>query len=123
MNTRTLHVDGVDLALAEAGDGGRPILLVHGFCGAKEDFADHLDRLGELGWHAVAPDLRGHGSSEHPSGETAYDFDVFVADLVALADELGWPRFVLLGHAMGGMLAQLVALEHPDRVAALILMS
>lgn len=123
MNERIVEANGVDLAVAEAGEGGRPILLVHGFCGAKEDFTEHLDDMAALGWHAVAPDLRGHGASGHPSGEAAYDFDTFVADLVALADGFGWSRFALLGHAMGGMLAQLLVLEHPDRVAALILMS
>jgi pimeloyl-ACP methyl ester carboxylesterase len=70
----------------------------------------------------VAPDLRGHGNSDHPAGETAYDFGVFAADLLALADTLGWDRFALLGHSMGGMVAQFVALKAPERVRALVLM-
>jgi len=114
----------VRLAVAEAGDqGGRPLLLVHGFTGAKEDFTDFLDPLAARGWHAVAPDLRGHGQSEHPPGEEAYSEAMFVSDLVALVDALGWQRFALVGHSMGGALAQRIAIEHPRRVSALVLVS
>ena len=83
------------LAVAEAGAGGRPLLLVHGFTGAKEDFTDWLDPLAELGWHAVAPDQRGHGDEQparrrggvlasRPSPPTCS----------ALLDALGWERCV-----------------------------
>ena len=100
----------------------RHLLLVHGFTGAKEDFADHVDDLAALGWHVVAPDLRGHGASPHPDGEEAYSLDVFAADVAELVDALGWDRFVLLGHSMGGMVAQVYALEHGDRLDGLVLM-
>ena len=113
----------VALALAEAGSGGRPVLLVHGFTGGKEDFATLLEPLAADGWHAVAPDLRGHGASDSPAGEDAYSLDAFAADTLALADALGWDRFTLVGHSMGGAVAQRLALDHPDRVEALVLMS
>jgi pimeloyl-ACP methyl ester carboxylesterase len=122
MLVREVPLDGVRLAVAEAGEGGRPLLLVHGFTGAKEDFTDFLDPLAERGWHAVAPDLRGHGASDHPASEEAYSLDRFAADLVALADALSWDRFVLLGHSMGGMVAQHLVLAHAPRVRALVLM-
>src|SRR6202011_5004708 len=97
-------------------------LLVHGFTGTKEDFTDYLDLLAALGWHAVAPDLRGHGASAHPEGQESYSLALFAADLVALSDALGWRSFSLLGHSMGGMVAQVVALEVPERLTGLILM-
>jgi pimeloyl-ACP methyl ester carboxylesterase len=123
VRVRTIEVPtGLKVSLAEAGAGGRPLLLLHGFCGAKEDFADWLDRLAGAGWHAVAYDQRGHGASGHPSGESAFTLPLFAADVVAVADRLGWARFVLLGHSMGGMVAQVVALAHPERLGALILM-
>ena len=118
-----IEVNGVRLALAEAGRGGRPLLLLHGFTGAKEEFSDGLDRLAARGWHAVAPDLRGHGSSDHPSGRAAYGLEIFLADALALADALGWERFAVLGHSMGGAVAQRLALDHPERVTALVLVS
>ena len=71
MLTRRLSVHGVDLAVAESGGGGRPLLLVHGFGGAKEDFTDWLDPLAQQGWHAVAHDQRGHGASGDPGTEEA----------------------------------------------------
>ena len=122
METRRVEANGIDVELLEAGAGGRPLLLVHGFTGAKEDFADHADRLAADGWHVVAPDLRGHGGSGHPEGEDAYSLRTFAADLVALVETLGWPRFTLLGHSMGGMVAQVVAIDHADRLDALVLM-
>jgi pimeloyl-ACP methyl ester carboxylesterase len=47
---------------------------------------------------------------------------VFSRDLQALADALGWSTFVLLGHSMGGMVAQVLALDAPQRLAGLVLM-
>jgi pimeloyl-ACP methyl ester carboxylesterase len=112
MDIRRVQVaTGLGLEVLEAGAGGRPLLLVHGFTGAKEDFADHLDDLGRLGWHAVAPDLRGHGRSDQPGGLDSYSLKTFAGDVLALADALGWDRFTLLGHSMGGMVAQVAALE------------
>jgi pimeloyl-ACP methyl ester carboxylesterase len=119
---RDVQAGSIRLAVVEAGEGGRPLMLVHGYGGAKEDFGEVLDRFAALGWHAVAPDLRGHGHSEYPPGEDDYGFDLFAADVLALADELGWDRFVLLGHSMGGMIVQHIITDHPDRVSALVLM-
>ncbi|HUP87533.1 MAG TPA: alpha/beta hydrolase [Acidimicrobiales bacterium] len=113
---------GPTLEVLEAVGGDRRLLLVHGFTGAKEDFADHLDELAGLGWHVVAPDLRGHGASDAPIGADSYSLKTFAGDVLALADAMGWSRFTLLGHSMGGMVAQVAALEAPDRLEGLVLM-
>jgi len=122
MTERHVTVGDVRLAIAEAGAGQRPLLLVHGFTGAKEDFTPWLDGLAEAGWHAVAPDLRGHGSSSQPADESAYSFELMARDMLGLADTLGWERYVLLGHSMGGMVAQVMACAAPERLDALVLM-
>ncbi len=109
-------------AVLEAGNGGRPLLLVHGFTGAKEDFSDHVDDLAARGWWVVAPDLRGHGASPQSESEDDYALDHFADDLFALVDAMGWTDFVLLGHSMGGMVAQTMVLAAPHRVSALVLM-
>lgn len=120
---RRIDLGDLEVAVLEAGDpGGRPLLLVHGFGGAKEDFADHLDELAAGGRHVVAPDLRGHGSSGHPPGEGSYSLEHFAADQRALAAALGWSSFDLLGHSMGGMIVQVLVLEAPHLVDRLILM-
>ncbi len=122
MRERTVPLGDVELSIAEAGGGGRPLLLLHGFTGAKEDFADWLDPLQAAGWHAVAPDHRGHGASSKPPDEGAYSFEILADDAGRLTDALGWPSFSLLGHSMGGMVAQYVALAAPRRLDALVLM-
>jgi 3-oxoadipate enol-lactonase len=119
---RDVDLGDVRLRIAEAGAGQRPLMLVHGFTGAKEDFTPWLGRLADAGWHAVAPDLRGHGSSSKPASEADYSFELLAGDVARLADGLGWDRFVLLGHSMGGMVAQFAALRDPSRLTGLILM-
>jgi 2-succinyl-6-hydroxy-2,4-cyclohexadiene-1-carboxylate synthase len=112
--------DGVSLAVEVAG-AGAPLLLVHGFGGAKEDFADHVPALAE---HAsvVRFDHRGHGESDHPADEAAYGLDRLAADTLGVADALGFERFRLLGHSLGGMVVRRVVLAHPERVERLVLM-
>lgn len=122
IDERSVEVSDVCVSIAEAGAGQRPLLLVHGFTGAKEDFTPWLTMLAKSGWHAVAPDLRGHGLSSKPAAESAYTFELMAADMLGLADALGWDRFVLLGHSMGGMVAQFMACEVPARLDGLILM-
>ncbi|MDQ3897320.1 MAG: alpha/beta hydrolase [Actinomycetota bacterium] len=123
MRIRTVDAGGVSLEIAEAGEGGRPVLLVHGFTADKGEVAEVIGPLAGRGWHAVAPDLRGHGRSEHPTAAEAYSFEILAADVVALADALGWDRFALVGHSLGGAVAQLVALERPERLTGLVLAS
>jgi pimeloyl-ACP methyl ester carboxylesterase len=113
--------DGVELAVDVRG-AGPALICVHGFGGAKEDFADHADELA-LRATVVSPDLRGHGDSSGPHDVAAYSLDRLAADVVAVADALGVDRFRLLGHSMGGMVVRRVAVAAPDRVAAVVFMS
>lgn len=123
MAAREIEIgNGERITIDEVGAGGRPLLLVHGFTGARIDFADHLDALAEAGWWPVAPDLRGHGDSWQPDEESAYSFEHFVGDVWGLVDALGWERLVLLGHSMGGMIAQVAAGRRPGALDGLVLM-
>jgi 3-oxoadipate enol-lactonase len=122
VDQRIVDLGDIELSIAEAGSGQRPFLILHGFTGAKEDFTDWLDPLAGAGWHAVALDHRGHGASSKPASEEAYSFEILAYDAVRLIDTLGWRRFALLGHSMGGMVAQFVALGAPERLDALVLM-
>lgn len=112
--------DGVELAVQVAGSGPG-LLLVHGFGGAKEDFGDHVDALAER--HTVVTfDHRGHGASGKPDDLAAYSFARLRADTLAIAEALDLARFRLLGHSMGGMIARRIAVDHPERVDALVMM-
>ena len=120
-STRIGVEPGVELAVEIRGEGP-DLLCVHGFGGAKEDFGDHLDALATR-WRVVTVDLRGHGDSDGPADPATYSLDRLARDVEAVADAVGAARFRLLGHSMGGMVARRVALDHPDRVDALVLMS
>ncbi len=122
MQSRRTTVNDIELEVSEAGSGGRPLMLLHGFTGSKEDFTEWLDPLAEAGWHAVAPDHRGHGKSSKPDSENAYSIAILAHDALSLADQLGWSHFVLLGHSMGGFISQDVSFSAPERLDALVLM-
>lgn len=108
------------LATIEAGEGGVPLLLLHGFTGAKDDFAEHVGPLAAAGWHVVVPDLPGHGDS-HPD-DAEHGFEAYAQAVLAVADDLGWERFAVLGHSMGGVVAQHLAVAAPERLSHLVLM-
>lgn len=112
--------DGVALEITDTGSGPG-LLLVHGFGGAKEDFADHVEVLG-TSHRVVTFDHRGHGDSDKPSDASAYSLDRMAADVVAVADGMGFDTFRLLGHSMGGMVSRRVVLAHAQRIEALVLM-
>ena len=114
--------DGVQLATVAAGSEDAPgLLLVHGFGGAKEDFADHIDALA-VDHRVVVFDHRGHGSSDAPDDPAAYSLDRLAADTVAVADAYGLRDLRLLGHSMGGMVTRRVVLAHPERAVAWVFM-
>jgi 2-succinyl-6-hydroxy-2,4-cyclohexadiene-1-carboxylate synthase len=111
----------MQLAYRHAGEGGRPIVLLHGLAGSGEELDRPVALLGERGWHAVAPDLRGHGASPKPDDEAAYDVGALAADVLGLVDALGWRSFSLVGHEAGGVVAQEIALMAPTWIDCLVL--
>lgn len=111
---------GLTLAARVHGDpAGIPVLALHGWL----DNAASFDRLAPLlTWaRVVALDLPGHGLSAHRSADAGYPLIDYVTDVLAAADALGWSRFVLLGHSLGGAVACLAAGAAPQRVRALLL--
>ncbi|MEP6485548.1 MAG: alpha/beta hydrolase [Rudaea sp.] len=103
------------------GDAAMPRLLaLHGWL----DNAGTFDRLAPLlcgKFHIVALDFPGHGRSDwRPSGGWYHYID-YVSDVIAAADALGWKRFNLLGHSLGGTVASVVAAARPQLVDRLLL--
>lgn len=70
-------------------------------------------------YRVVRFDLRGHGGSPVPPGP--YPVEELAGDVVALADRLGLDRFGFVGISLGGALGQVLALDHPGRLASLVL--
>jgi pimeloyl-ACP methyl ester carboxylesterase len=122
ITTRRIDVGPVGLAVDEAGAGGRPLLLIHGIAGGRDAFTPVIPALVTAGWHVVAPDNRGHGDSDHPPGEDDYSLEIFAADMIGLLDALEWERTAVLGHSMGGAIAQVLAVTAPERVERLVLL-
>ena len=96
---------------------GVPVLALHGWL----DNAASFDALAPLlpGVRLAALDLTGHGYSDHRPPGCHYHFVDFIPDVAAAADALGWPRFALLGHSLGGGIASFVAAALPERVTRL----
>lgn len=123
--SRDLHmlkrvlVDSLNIAYDEVGTGERPLVLVHGFSGSRDDFADVLEPISQLG-RTLVPDLRGHGDTANP-GE-GYSLNRLRDDLAGFLDATGVKSCDLLGHSLGGMIALRLVLSEPDKVASLILM-
>jgi pimeloyl-ACP methyl ester carboxylesterase len=103
------------------------LLLVHGWGADSNDWAWHIPELSAT-HRVIAPDLRGHGHSSDPGAGPGSDRDpasgyhprALAADLVALLDHLGIERVVAIGHSMGGQIVSCLAVEHPERVRALV---
>lgn len=107
----------LDFELAGAGPA---LLLAHGFgCGRRswQPQLETLARVASVGTY----DARAHGASDAPADPAAYSPAIFVSDLVALLDHLGLARASIGGLSMGANVALHFALEHPDRIDALIL--
>jgi pimeloyl-ACP methyl ester carboxylesterase len=110
---------GVRLRYAEGGDPeGRPVILLHGYTDSGFTFSRALPHF-DPSWRVYIPDQRGHGDSERPAG--GYTFPDFVADVIAFMDAKGIRRATLVGHSMGSIVAQGVALAAPERIDRLVL--
>lgn len=113
-------INGLQLRYLDWGNPeAPPLVCVHGYTSSAQSFngvARHFrDRF-----HIVALDVRGHGDSAwSPAGE--YHYRDQAADLGAFADRLGLGQFVLAGTSMGGIIAMTYAIEHGQRLRALVL--
>lgn len=118
---RTVHVNGVDLVVREAGDVGAPlIVLAHGFPETGHSWRHQMQPLADAGYHVVAPDQRGYGHSSAPREVDAYGTDQLSADLLGLAEHCGHERAIYVGHDWGALLLWDLCRMHPDRVAAAV---
>lgn len=106
------------LRVDDGGSGGIPVLLVHGNGGNRSQWAGQLEHL-RGSRRAAAFDLRGMGESEL-AGNGDYSVEGFAEDVAAVADALGFQRFVLVGHSYGGAVVAAYAGKHPDRLAGLV---
>ena len=123
---RILRANGVELCAQTFGDPSDPaILLIAGSGGSMLSWDNQLcERLAGGSRHVVRYDQRDTGRSvAYEPGAPGYTGVDLIEDAVGVLDALGLGRAHLVGISMGGAIVQLVALDHPDRVASLTLIS
>ncbi|HEY7015496.1 MAG TPA: alpha/beta hydrolase [Streptosporangiaceae bacterium] len=100
------------------GSGDRHVIALHGWFGSARGWGALPDYVDGARFTYVFPDLRGYGGRRGEAGE--FTMAEAGADALALADELGWERFSLVGHSMSGKAIQHAMLQAPDRVTRLV---
>jgi pimeloyl-ACP methyl ester carboxylesterase len=121
---RTVRSGDVDLHVYEAGPADGPVvLLAHGFPELAWSWRHQVPALAEAGFRVLAPDQRGYGRSSRPEAIEDYDIAHLSGDLIAVLDDAGAERAVIVGHDWGSMVVWATALLHTQRVAGVVGMS
>lgn len=98
------------------------ILFIHGYTGDISDWQNQIDHF-KNDYTVLALDLRGHGLTDAPKDRSKYTRSIMGDDVISLVKLLGFTNFHILGHSMGGGIAQYIALKIPDYISTLTLVS
>ena len=99
---------------------GPAVVFCHGFPHTGYVWHRQLPAVAAAGFRAVAPDMRGYGRTDAPSGVPAYTNEQATADLVGLLDDMGEEQAVFVGLDFGAALTWELALRRPERVRAVV---
>lgn len=103
------------------GEAGQlPVIALHGWLDNSASFDVLAPQL--QGVQCLAIDLAGHGLSDHHSGLTDYPLWSEISAIYAIADQMGWQQFALMGHSRGAMMSLLIAGVFPERISHLIML-
>ena len=118
---RSAQIDGQTIAYREAGRRDRPVLLLlHGFPTSSHMYRGLISTLADE-YHIIAPDYPGFGTSAAPPlGSFDYSFDNLARIVGKLTEQLGLRRYSMYWMDYGAPIGQRLALQHPERVQALI---
>jgi pimeloyl-ACP methyl ester carboxylesterase len=112
-----IDLDEVRLFVTDEGSGDPPLLLVHGWACDSHDWIWQIPAFAAH-HRVIAPALRGHGRSDVPPD--GYDPRDYARDLAQLVRRLDLPPVVAVGHSLGGIVVSMLAVEHPDVVAGVV---
>ena len=112
-------IEGMDVHYVVAGDGP-PIVFLHGLGASSITWQDNIGPLAER-FTVYAPDIPGHGDSVKLGVD--YNTEAGIAFILGFLDAVGAPAAALAGSSMGGLIALLTALRHPERVSHLVLIN
>lgn len=113
---RFIETNGVRLHVAEAGTGPL-VLLIHGWPETWSSWRAQIPAIAAAGFHVIAPDLRGTGSSDAPEPIEAYSMKTIVDDLLGI---VGDGHAIIIGHDWGANTAWTCAALHPERFRAVV---
>lgn len=106
------------VAATTLGEGDHRVLCLHGWFGSSGGWGSWPALLDVSRFTYAFLDYRGYGQRKAETGDST--MDEIAADAIAVADELGWDRFSLIGHSMGGKAAARVLTKAPDRVERIV---
>ena len=114
-------VNNIRLHYVTAGKG-KLIMFLHGF---PEFWYEWKNQLADFGrdYQAVAPDMRGYNLSSKPAEVEQYRMKYLIGDIRALAEYLGYKKFILVAHDWGGGVAWPFAIRHPEYLEKLIIIN
>jgi 2-hydroxy-6-oxonona-2,4-dienedioate hydrolase len=118
MTCKTLEIDTPDPLPYQRAGVGAPLVLVHGYLGGSSQWGEQVPLLSQH-FEVITLDLAGYGMANHLTAPT--DLAEHARNVLATLDHMGIERFHLLGHSMGGMVAQEIASQAPHRVHKLVL--
>tara|TARA_B110000503_G_scaffold104576_1_gene155971 strand:+ start:65 stop:928 length:864 start_codon:yes stop_codon:yes gene_type:complete len=121
ISERTFDVNGLTFTAKEWGSPGyTPVIALHGWLDNAASFDLMLPFMSDM--HVIALDCAGHGGSSFRSADSGYNIWQDIAEVLGVADQMGWDRFALLGHSRGAIISTLIAGAFPARIshAALI---
>lgn len=114
----TITHKGIKLSYESRGTGRPAFVFIHGWTCDRSFFAPQAKHFARR-HRVVSLDLRGHGESDKPQGP--YPISAYADDIASLIGTLRLGKVVAVGHSMGGITALELAVAHPDKVAAIVM--
>jgi pimeloyl-ACP methyl ester carboxylesterase len=114
--------NGIRMAVFEQGEGPA-VIMVHGFPELAFSWRHQIPALADAGFRAIAPDMRGYGQTESPTGVACYAVAELIQDLLGLLDAKDLERAVFIGHDWGALLLWQMAMLAPERIEQLVILN
>ncbi|WP_044934547.1 alpha/beta fold hydrolase [Pseudacidobacterium ailaaui] len=118
--TRNISVHGLDMNITDCGEGKPALVFLHYWGGSHRTWTPVIARLSDR-YRCIAPDLRGWGEFGKRVADCSLEQQA--RDVEAVIETMGVSRYVLVGHSMGGKIAQMIAAGRPAGLDALILVA
>ena len=118
-----VQANGLRFHVAQCGEGDRLALCLHGFPERWISWRYQMPLLARLGYRVWAPDLRGYGETERPSGVESYAIEPLMDDVAGLIDASGARQVLLMAHDWGGIIAWYFAMRRLRPLERLVILN